>query len=68
MKKIEAISHIIAYEPNSFISQVNDVIEKMESEKLEVDIQYSTSNEIYTALVIGRKVEDGRVNSSKTIR
>lgn len=41
----------------------------MESKGLEIEIQYSSSNEIYTALVIGRKVEKNeRIDSGKTIR
>lgn len=69
MKKIEAISHILAYEPKNFIKQVIDTTSNMESKGLEVDIQYSSANEIYTALVIGRKVEKNeRTYSSKTIR
>ena len=69
MKKIEAISHILAYEPNNFIKQVIDTTSNMENKGLEVDIQYSSANEIYTALVIGRKVEKNeRTYSSKTIR
>lgn len=69
MKKIEAISHIIAYEPNNFIKQVIKTTTNMESKGLEIEIQYSSSNEIYTALVIGRKVEKNeRIDSGKTIR
>lgn len=69
MKKIEAISHILAYEPNNFIKQVIDTTSNMESKGLEVDIQYSSANEIYTALIIGRKVEKNeRTSGGKTIR
>ena len=70
MKKIEAISHIIAYTSNNLVEQVMGAVERMERQKLEVEIQYSSANEIYTALVLGRKVEikNEQNKGSKTIR
>lgn len=70
MKKIEAISHIIAYTSSNLVEQVMGAVERMERQKLEVKIQYSSANEIYTALVIGRKVEmkNEQNKGSKTIR
>lgn len=69
MKTIEAISHIKVYKENEFVERLNAIISKLESEGLEVEIQYSAFSEIYTALVIGRKVEkNGTIGSSKTIR
>ena len=69
MKTIQAISHIKVYSEKELIERLNDTITRMEAEGLEVEIQYSAFDEIYTALVIGRKVEtNGTVRSSKTIR
>ena len=69
MKTIQAISHIKAFSEKDFIERINGTITKMEAEGLEVEIQYSAFTEIYTALVIGRKVEtNGTVRSSKTLR
>lgn len=69
MKTIETIKHIVAYEQNSFIGEIIDTIKVLEEDKQEVEIQYSYSNEKYTALIVGRKVEtNGNNRSSKTIR
>lgn len=69
MRTIKKIKHIVAYEPKSFVDEILKTIDDFEKSKLEVEIQYGTTLESYSALIVGRKVETNGTNrSSKTIR
>lgn len=63
---IQKVKHIIVYDPKCLVDEIMKAVETMESEGLEVEIQYSSSQEIYSALIIGRK--NVASNRSKTIR
>lgn len=62
---IEKIQHIKAYEQTDFVAKIGGIVDLMEQEGLKVDIQYSYSNETYTALIIGRKEKKQNANGSR---
>lgn len=55
MKQIQAIKHIVCYEQKDFMQQLINTARIMEDDELEVDIQYTSANGVFTALIIGRK-------------
>lgn len=52
---IKSISHIVMNDINEFMSSISEKIDEMQEKDLSVDIQYSMSNKIYSAFIIGRE-------------
>ena len=65
MSKIKKITQIVEYGARDFMPHLTQEVEAMQKEKLDVEIQYSNSGDIYSALVIGR--EKGKNEGSKTV-
>ena len=56
-KKIVAIQQTIEYNQREFLPHLIGDVTAMQEKGLEVEIQYGFSGDIYTALLIGRKVK-----------
>lgn len=54
-KMIKEINHIIEFRETQFLPRVQKEVEEMQKKGLEVEIQYGYSNNICSALLIGRK-------------
>lgn len=52
---IKSISHIVMNDINEFMSSISEKIDEMQEKDLSVDVQYSMSNKIYSAFIIGRE-------------
>lgn len=55
---IEAIQHIVCYEQKDFIEKLLHISKVMEDEGLNVDIQYGLGQGVFSALIIGRRVDE----------
>lgn len=60
MKKIEAIKHIVAYTNKDFIESIVDTTKILEAQGLEVEIQYATLKEVFSAVIIGRRTGENK--------
>ena len=63
--RIKKMTQIVEYDAREFMPHLTHEVEAMQKDKLEVEVQYSNSGTIYSALVIGR--EKGKNEGSKTV-
>ena len=63
---IKEINQVISYEQQQFIPALIEATQEMQKKGFVVEIQYSFSNGIYTAVLIGRK-EEKKNASSKSL-
>ncbi len=66
MTMIKEINHIIEFDKKNFLPRVIRETEALQKKGLEVEIQYAVDNDVYSAMLIGRK-EDKKNGSSKTL-
>ena len=66
-KMIKEINQIVEYEVKNFLPVLNKEVAEMQKKGFEVEIQYGFSNNVCTALLIGKK-EGKASGSSNTIR
>ena len=59
-KMIKEINHIIEYKTTQFLPRIQQEVEEMQKKGFDVEIQYGYSNDICTALLIGRKKNESR--------
>lgn len=52
---IKSISHVVMSDINEFMDEILKKIDEMQEKGLSVDVQYSMSDKIYSAFIIGRE-------------
>ena len=63
---IKEIRQIVDYSERDFLPKVTREVEEMQKKKLDVEIQYSISDNIFSAMIIGR-AEAKKNESTKTL-
>lgn len=58
MKVYKEIGHVSSAYADDFLSELSDMIKDFQSKGCEVEIQYATKDNKYSALVLGYKNED----------
>ena len=54
MNEIKEIAHICRSDEKEFMSEIYDTVCNMQNKGLIVELQYSTTDRMYTVLIIGR--------------
>lgn len=63
--RIKEIRQIVEYSPREFLPHLTKEVEEMQERNLDVEIQYGCTENIYSAIIVGRVKTNA---SPKTIR
>jgi hypothetical protein len=58
MKKYEEVGHVANPNPAKFLKDLSDLIKEYQDKGYEVEVQYTTHEKTYSALILGYKNED----------
>lgn len=68
MKQIVTIKQIVCYKSQDFINELTETVKVLQENNQEVEIQYAfDKGGIYSALIVGRKDEQTKHGSRKSL-